>query len=364
MQTYDVVGMMSGTSLDGLDMLRAKFRKDGSGTWRYETGKSCTVAYPEDLQQRLASAVRMSGVELARLDADYGHFAGRALRDFVEEDAGRPDFAAVHGHTVFHQPEKGFTLQIGSGAAMAAESGMVIVNDFRSTDVALGGQGAPLVPIGDDLLFPMHDFCLNLGGIANISYRAASGKRAAFDICVCNMALNHYARKAGMAFDKDGRAARRGNLLPDLSRALDALPYYRKQPPKSLGFEWFESVFLPLTEAYADRPVEDVLHTLVAHIAKQVALVRRQAEEEMPPCGKPRRSVLLTGGGALNAYLAERIAESASLEIVPADRCTIEYKEALIFAFLGVLRMERQCNCLSSVTGALRDSIGGAVYLP
>lgn len=365
MSAYDVVGVMSGTSLDGLDLLRVCLEQDSSRQWRYAFKAARTLPYPVELQERLASAVGMSGWELAVLDVDYGRFVGECLRDFVRGTGGTlPDFAAVHGHTVFHQPERGLSLQIGNGAAMAAQSGLTVVNDFRSTDVALGGQGAPLVPIGDALLFPAYDFCLNLGGISNISYRDGEGKRIAFDISVCNMALNRYAGRKGASYDKDGLWARSGSLIPELLQRLDALDYYRRQPPKSLGFEWFEGVFLPLVEDYADYAVEDVLHTLVEHIAGQVARTCRAAGLSRPSrkkIGKP--SMLLTGGGALNVYLAERIEALSGVEIAPVDTCLVEYKEALVFALLGVLRMENRPNCLSSVTGAVRDNIGGAVYL-
>lgn len=365
MFTYDVVGVMSGTSLDGLDMLRVCLGQDVSQQWHYVFKAARTLPYPDRLRDRLSSAVRMSGLELALLDVDYGRFVGSSLRDFVRETGGiPPDFVAVHGHTVFHQPEKGLSLQIGNGAVMAAQSGLTVVNDFRSQDVALGGQGAPLVPIGDALLFPSYDFCLNLGGISNISYRNGSGDRTAFDISVCNMALNRYAARKGAAYDKDGRWARVGRILPGLLQSLDALDYYRKDPPKSLGFEWFEQIFLPVVEAYADCACEDILHTLVEHIARQIACACRKAvidRMSKRQAGKP--SMLLTGGGALNVYLAERIAALSGAEIAPVDTCLVEYKEALIFALLGVLRMQGRPNCLSSVTGAARDNIGGAVYL-
>ena len=380
MKRYDVIGVMSGTSLDGLDLLRVALACGRNGRWRYAFLRAETLSYPKALRQRLAEAVNMSGLQLAQLHVDYGHFVGKVLRRFAAmplagtaSGAGAkrlpaaPDFAAVHGHTVFHQPEKGLTLQIGDGAAMAAESGLTIVNDFRTTDVALGGQGAPLVPIGDELLFGDYTFCLNLGGIANISYRNRKGVREAFDISVCNMALNHYASRAGLSYDKDGRLARKGTLIPSLLGELEALPYYAQKPPKTLGFENFKDEFLPIVKTYEKYSTEDLLHTLVEHIARRIGQVCRQARVfHEAGDGEAARtpSILMTGGGALNTYLAERIAAWSGLAVAPVDKTLIAYKEALIFALLGVLRMEGRPNCLKSVTGARHDNIGGAVYLP
>lgn len=375
MKRYDVIGVMSGTSLDGLDLLRVALACGRSGRWRYEFLRAETLPYPKALRQRLAEAVNMSGLQLAQLHVDYGHYVGKALRRFAAmplagtaSGAGSaslpaaPDFAAVHGHTVFHQPEKGLTLQIGDGAAMAAESGLTVINDFRTTDVALGGQGAPLVPIGDELLFGNYTFCLNLGGIANISYRNGKGTREAFDISVCNMALNHYASRAGLVYDKEGRLARKGSLIPSLLKELEALPYYAQKPPKSLGFENFKDEFLPIVKPYEDSSTEDILHTLVEHIASKIADACRKARV-LPEKGR-KPVMLLTGGGALNLYLRERIAALSGVELAPVDKKLIDYKEALIFALLGVLRFEGRPNCLQSVTGARRDNIGGAIYLP
>lgn len=352
---------MSGTSLDGLDMLHVLFEQDPAGRWRYFPLEAVTVPYPAELYARLSTAMRASGLELAQLHADYGHFVGRALSDFIHEYGLNPDFAAVHGHTVFHRPERRMSLQIGDGAAMAAESGLMVVNAFRTGDVALGGQGAPLVPIGDELLFSEYDFCLNLGGIANISYRDAGGRRMAYDVCPCNMALNHYAARFHAAYDRDGLWARSGRPVPALKQRLDALAFYLQRPPKSLGREWFEASFLPVLAPFETEPVEDMLHTLVEHIAGKIAETCRQAHI-VSENGKP--SMLLTGGGALNLYLRERISALAGVGLADVNKKIIDYKEALIFAFLGVLRLEGQCNCLRSVTGANRDNIGGAVYLP
>lgn len=359
MRPYDAIGLMSGTSLDGLDILHVRFEKDFADKWRYTPLEACTVEYSPELQRRLANAMQADGLELALLHSDYGHFVGKALAGFIRQYNLHPDFAAVHGHTVFHRPDRKMTLQIGDGAAMAVESGVPVVNDFRTSDIALGGQGAPLVPIGDELLFSDYDFCLNLGGIANISYRDAKGERTAYDISPCNMALNHCAAMLCAAYDRDGIWARSGKLIAALKEKLDTLDFYLLPPPKSLGREWFEETFLPVLSGFKEEP-QDLLHTLVEHIVGKIAECCKNANPGKN--GKP--TMLLTGGGALNLYLRERIAALSGVELVAADRKIIDYKEALIFAFLGVLRMEEQCNCLRSVTGAVRNNIGGAVYLP
>lgn len=426
--SYDVLGLMSGTSLDGLDILHVRFSSpSGNGKfactllpksskvgveeplrWNFELLEAGTFPYPEHLRCRLADAMQMSGLDLNLLSVDLGRFIGKKIRDFVEVNSINPDFAAVHGHTVFHRPELGLSCQIGNGAAIAVESGLVIVNDFRSTDVALGGQGAPLVPIGDQLLFSDYEFCLNLGGISNISYQEDSGKRIAFDISLCNIALNYFSSMLGMPYDRDGNWAREGDLNVALLDDLNALDYYSRSFPKSLGYEFFQDVFLPLVirhypalsgglgeNRFSDeisvsclhRDVCDVLHTVCEHIAYQVGRILQSAHLENRQSkngmgyGEDAR-LLLTGGGALNLYLKERITDYAHgngrlsvscvasgqleriVDIVDVDRKLIDYKEALIFALLGVLRMENENNALASVTGARCDSIGGAVYLP
>ncbi len=352
---YSVLGLMSGTSLDGLDILHVEFERSPSGKWTYRMGDAETIPYPAPLRDSLASTLEMSGLEISLLDVEYGHYTGCRIREFVERRALKVDFVAVHGHTVFHQPDRGLTLQIGDGAAIAVECGLPVVNRFRNTDVALGGQGAPLVPIGDALLFPEYDFCLNLGGISNISYEE-KGKRIAFDISPCNLALNRLARREGLPFDRDGALAASGHLLPGLLEKLDALEFYQTLKPKSLGFEWMDACFWPVFSGYGQAETEDLLHTVTEHIASQIARVCRRFPA--------KRSLLLSGGGAMNLYLRERIASLSGLELTPVPRQIVEYKEALIFAFMGVLRMRGETNCLRSVTGACRDSIGGAVYLP
>ena len=343
----DVVGLMSGTSLDGLDLCCVHFDFDGS--WKYHIVKAESVDYPEDLRQRLATAQTMSALEYARLHSDYGLYLGDQVRDFIARNALRVDLVASHGQTIFHQPSVRFTGQIGSGAGIAAVTGIDTVCDFRTTDVALGGQGAPLVPIGDAVLFGDYDYCQNLGGFSNISY-AEGGKRLAYDISPVNYVLNAYAGKLGMAYDRDGETARSGQVCTALLDALNALPFYTQAGPKSLGREWVEAEVYPLIESFG-LPVEDVLATFVEHVAVQVGRHVRGGR------------VLVTGGGARNRYLIERMqALAPQVQYVVPDALTIDFKEALIFALLGALYMADRPNCLASVTGAVRDNIGGCLY--
>lgn len=346
----DVVGLMSGTSLDGLDLCCVHFDYDGA--WRYQIVKAESVDYPAALREKLATAQSMSALDYARLHSDYGLFLGEQVRDFVARNGLKVDLVASHGQTIFHQPGVRFTAQIGSGAGIAATCGIDTVCDFRTTDVALGGQGAPLVPIGDAVLFADYEYCLNLGGFSNISYEQESqaSTRVAYDISPVNYVLNHYAGRLGMAYDKDGATARSGHICAGLLEALNGLPFYAQDGPKSLGREWVEAEVYPLIESY-HLPVEDVLSTFVEHVAMQVARHVRGGR------------VLVTGGGARNVYLVERMRAAApQATFVVPDPLTIDFKEALIFALLGALYVAGMPNCLASVTGAAHDNIGGCLY--
>lgn len=343
----DVVGLMSGTSLDGLDLCCVHFDYDGN--WSYRIVKAESVDYPVWLREQLATAQSLSALDYARLHSDYGLFLGGQVRDFIARNGLKVDLVASHGQTVFHQPSLRFTAQIGSGAGIAATCGVDTVCDFRTTDVALGGQGAPLVPIGDAVLFGDYDYCLNLGGFSNISF-AEGARRLAYDISPVNYVLNHFAGKLGLAYDRDGATARGGRVCSSLLAALNALPFYTQAGPKSLGREWVEETVYPLIASY-DLSVGDVLATFVEHVAVQVGRNVRGGR------------VLVTGGGARNLYLVERMrAVAPQAQFIVPDPLTIDFKEALIFALLGALYVADLPNCLSSVTGAARDNIGGCLY--
>ena len=344
------IGLMSGSSLDGLDIALVRF-SGSEDHYSHHIERAETLPYPEYWHDQLAGAFLQKPEALAPLDAAYGHFLGSQVKAFVEKHGVKPDFVASHGHTVFHKPEQHYTLQIGDGQALADACGLTVVNDFRSEDVSKGGQGAPLVPIGDRLLFGDYEICLNIGGIANLSYEH-HGERIAYDICIANQALNWLAQQEGLNYDKDGLLAQKGHLNPALLHALNDNGFYRQSPPKSLGREFFETFQKPLLEAYSTC---DALATFTEHIAIQIA----QATEQLP-----QGRILITGGGAHNRHLIECIQRHTRHQVVIPDAQTVDYKEALIFALLGLLRLEGRTNVLRSVTGAPSDSCSGKIWHP
>jgi len=349
-QTYRVIGLMSGTSLDGLDILLCQFTRKPD-KWNFEIIGSKAVPYPSAWKIKLNSADKLAGLDLVSLDLEYGTWLGQMVCDFLTENPDHPDFIASHGHTVFHQPDRRLTLQIGNGASMAAISGIKVISDFRTVDVALGGQGAPLVPVGDEYLFPEYNYCLNLGGIGNVSYNVG-GNRKAFDICPVNMAINILMQKVNLDIDLNGDMGRSGSIIPKLLVKLNAIDFYQKEGPRSIGKEWFDSVFLPIVEK-DDLPLRDLLRTVYEHVAVQIGKTIAGNEEQ---------TLLTTGGGAHNTFLVERIKSYTLVKVIIPGKKIIDFKEALIFAFLGVLRERNEINCFASVTGASRDSIGGTVY--
>lgn len=347
-KSQKVIGMMSGTSLDGLDIACCRFSFDQK--WHWEIMESTTIAYPPSWAKRLRGLMEVDALTLSRTHVEYGHFLGQQLAKFIEKHHLEPNLVASHGHTVFHQPREGFTLQIGDGNAIAAETGLPVVFDFRSLDVALGGQGAPLVPVGDRLLFKEYDYCLNLGGIANISYEV-NKQRLAYDICPVNMILNLLANKRRLPFDDSGEIASAGRVDVSLLKKLNGLAYYQQEGVKTLGREWFVKAFQPLFENYSIS-LEDQLRTVVEHIAHQITAAFKLG---------PNKQVLITGGGALNTFLLARIKDLTDTTVIIPDETLIHYKEALLFAFLGVLRQRGEINCYASVTGASRDSSCGVI---
>ncbi|MCQ2283934.1 MAG: anhydro-N-acetylmuramic acid kinase [Bacteroidales bacterium] len=344
------IGIMSGTSLDGIDLAWCDFNKTDSG-WAHTVRKATTIPYEPSFKEQLKHATELSAYEYARLDVALGELIAEKIKQWIGQDI-KPEFIASHGHTVFHQPHLGLTTQIGSGAVIASRTGITTVCDFRTSDVALHGQGAPLVPIGDELLFGQYGACLNLGGFSNISFKRGD-QRIAFDISPCNMALNHLSTKMGLAYDKDGEIARSGKIIGTLFDQLNQIKYYHTEPPKSLGKEWFEAEMLPLLEqTVLVHSIPDCIRTVVEHIAFQIAKC-------LPP---NTHNLLITGGGAHHQFLIEQIQKQTSIPIIVPDDLTIDYKEAIVFAFLGMLRLNNLENCLQSVTGAIRNCCGGAVY--
>lgn len=343
-----IIGCMSGTSLDGLDLALCEFLED-EGDLNFKILKAKTYTYPSLWKRKLKNAHLLSGLELSQLDVDYGNYIGQSIIEFIQEfQITNIQYIASHGHTVFHQPEKQLTLQIGNGVNIATKTNITVVNDFRSLDVSLNGQGAPLVPIGDELLFSEFDYCLNLGGFSNVSYRL-NGSRIAFDISPANLILNKYAELLGLEFDNGGQLGRSGEIIPELLVSLNSINYYQKPFPKSLGREWLEHEFYPLLPS--NRDTKDILRTLYEHIAIQIGSILKLENTK----------TLITGGGALNDFLIELIKNHSNSKIVIPNHKTIDFKEALVFAFLAYLRINNKINVLKSVTGAKSDSCSGNI---
>ncbi|MGW8122155.1 anhydro-N-acetylmuramic acid kinase [Roseivirga echinicomitans] len=355
-ETYHVLGLMSGTSLDGLDMAYCSFWKE-EARWRFSLNKSACIDYSPEFQQKLKQAIELSATDLLLLNNEFGRWMGEQSKVFIAENQLEVDFISSHGHTVFHQIDKKLTYQIGAGQELANAANQKVVCDFRSLDVSLGGQGAPLVPIGDELLFSEYDFCLNLGGISNASFRM-NGIRKAFDVSPANMLLSYILKPTGKAFDDKGKMANSGKMVQSLLDALNALAFYKQPFPKSLGFEWFRDEVMPLIDS-SKASVEDQLHTTVHHIAFQIGASLR-------PYAGPKAKILVTGGGAKNLFLVEMIQHylGSAIEVVIPDPAIVDYKEAIVFAFMGVLRSEGEINCLRAVTGASKDSSSGVAFHP
>jgi len=348
MSSFHAIGLMSGTSLDGLDICYAKFTQTNS-VWNFDIFNYETLPYSSDWEQSLRNAVNLSSEELLKLNSDYGFFLGEKTSEFISKNKIiNLDLIASHGHTVFHQPKNRFTLQIGDGRAIKSKTNKTVIFDFRSQDVILGGNGAPLVPIGDELLFSEFDACLNLGGFSNISLKR-NGKRLAFDICPVNIILNDLALKLGKKYDENGDLAKSGMIDYELLEQLNQLKFYQEKAPKSLGIEWIKEQVLPLIKK---QKTENLLATFTEHSAIQIAKVLDEFEI---------KNVLITGGGTYNNYLIEKIKAKTKTEIQIPKKEIIEYKEAMIFAFMGVLRLQNLNNVLSSATGSLYDHSSGLI---
>ncbi len=348
---------MSGTSLDGLDLAYCSFsRKDTS--WNFSIEETKEVKYSRQLKERLKNAILLTDKEHTLLHHEYGSWLGEQAKLFLTEANLKVDFIASHGHTSHHRPEEGFTFQLGDGQLLANSSQQKVICDFRTKDVALGGQGAPLVPIGDHLLFTNYDFCLNLGGISNVSF-IKKEKRIALDIGMANMPLNHITEKIDLEYDNGGKLAQSGKLLPQLKQELDNLGYYKLPQPKSTGYEWFLSEVVPLLQSY-DSDVPNLLCTLIHHNCEQIA------GEIKKHSHKKQHSILVTGGGAFNDFFIEVLQNklgSGFILDIPSKKLIV-FKEALVFALMGVLRAENEINVFSSVTGAQKDSSSGEIFLP
>jgi len=343
--------LMSGTSGDGLDVALCSFSCD-KGNWSSQIRFAVTVPFPEDIRLKLTEAHRVPGADLIKSDIAFGAWCGDQVRKLCLRHHFVPVLVASHGHTVFHKPEEGLTLQIGHGGALACRCGFPVVYDFRTADVAMGGQGAPLVPVGDHLLFSGFSACLNIGGIANVSF-VRDTSRVAFDVVPVNMVLNALSGRIQRPYDAEGSVAASGSLIPELLVKLNNLPYYNQPMPKSLAREWVEAEVMPLLDDHF--PVSDLLHTYTVHAAQQIA---GSLEDQ------PGATVLITGGGAYNRFLIDQVSRLTRAKLILPDPEIIEFKEALVFAFLGLLRWRGEINVYKTVTGATVDHCAGSVVLP
>ena len=350
-QFYNVIGVMSGTSLDGVDLAHIHFTTN-KGIWDFEILEAETVAYSSEWFSRLQNAVQFSETQLIELNKEYTQVLAGIITDFCAKySIENLDAVCSHGHTILHQPQNGFTLQIGNLPEISKLIHQKVVCDFRVQDVKWGGQGAPLVPIGDQILFSEYEYCLNLGGFSNVSF-AENNSRIAFDISPVNTVLNFYANKLGLDYDDKGAIAKSGNLNQELLDELNALPYYDKAYPKSLGFEFVKETVLPLIEKHIIS-TEDKMHTFTLHVAFQISKALLQKNTQL----------FITGGGAYNNFLIEKIQDYLpEMQIIIPNKKLLEYKEALIFALLGVLKLRGEINVLSSVTGAREDHSSGVIF--
>ncbi len=351
---------MSGSSLDGLDVAFTEL-DDSGGKWSYEIKKAHCYPFSPELKKRLQNAVSSNARDYLLLHKDFGKYVAATINEFVETNHlhHRVQLIASHGHTTFHEPGEGLTAQLGDGSAIAALTGINVVSDLRAIDVALGGQGAPIVPIGEKLLFAGYDYFLNIGGIANISVKKEAGT-VAFDVCAANRVLNILAANEGKEFDENGAMAAAGAIHTPLLTALNGQGYYKKAYPKSLANSFGTDVIYPLIASY-NLSTADALRTYTEHIAQQVAYSLNGLHQP-----SSEKQLLITGGGAFNTFLVNRLSAVLSplnIKTVVPDELTIQYKEALIMALLGILRWREENTVLSSVTGASRDSIGGAVWI-
>ncbi|GAC1382611.1 MAG: anhydro-N-acetylmuramic acid kinase [Ginsengibacter sp.] len=354
---YKVIGVMSGSSLDGLDIAFVEF-EENAGKWTFNLLNSTCDPYDINLSGRLKEAINLNALDYQLLDVEYGHYIGQKINAFIKNNNidHQVNFIAVHGHTTFHLPHKKLTHQMGNGAAIAAVTGLPVVSDLRALDVALGGQGAPIVPVGEKLLFPDFNSFLNIGGIANISFRE-NDHFIAFDVCPANKVLNLIAGKVGKDYDKNGSLSAIGKANNELLKILNGQEFYTLTPPKSLANSFGSDVIFNIIESF-QLTAEDALATYTEHIAIQIFNVFQFKTEP--------QQLFISGGGAFNTFLMERIKSllaKQNIKVYLPSADIINYKEAIIMALIGTLRWREQFNVYSSVTGASQNSIGGALWL-
>ena len=345
--SFNIIGVMSGTSVDGLDLCYVSFTKDFLSNYKIICSE--TIDYPSNLKSNLINAINLDDTKLKELDLKLGEFIAFSIKDFLQNNnLSKPDLISSHGHTVYHQPKTLKTLQIGSGEVINKVTGVKTVNNFREQDVKLGGEGAPLVPIGDKILFKNYKYCLNLGGFVNISIKN-NDQIFAYDICALNTVLNFYSKKIGYNYDKNGSLSKQGTINSDMFNELNKLNFYSEKNPKSLGIEFVKDVLFPLINKYQINYL-DVLATYIKHVAFQIK--KNITDEE---------KVLLSGGGSFNKTLIQNL-ENYNINYTIPDNTIVNFKESLIFALLGYLKINNKINCLKSVTGASRDHSSGDIF--
>jgi anhydro-N-acetylmuramic acid kinase len=358
---YRAIGLMSGSSLDGLDIAFVELQEQ-AGKWSYEILQADCYPYSDEWMVKLKDAINLSAKDYQLLHADYGHYTGQQINKFIDEHQLHYKVAVIasHGHTTFHIPEKKMTAQLGDGAAIAAETQLPVVTDLRALDVAFGGQGAPIVPIGEKLLLSEYNLFLNLGGIANISFN--NDQYVAFDVCPANRVLNMVVNESGAAFDDGGQIAASGTINQALLEKLNALDYYKMPYPQSLANDFGTDIVYPIIKN-SGIEIKDALRTYVEHIVLQISdAISTLVNFKQQPSNL---KLLATGGGALNTFLVRQLSnhlQEQNIEVVVPDIKLVNFKEALIMAFIGVLRWRQEYNVLPSVTGASRASIGGALW--
>lgn len=352
---YRAIGLMSGSSLDGLDIAFIELTET-AGKWTFEILATDCIAYSPQWNSRLQNAINLSAYEYALLNTEYGHYTGQQVNHFIEKHGlhHKVHLVASHGHTTFHSPSQRMTAQLGDGAAIAVETKLTVISDLRAMDVAAGGEGAPIVPVGEKLLFPGYDYFLNIGGIANLSINKEN--HVGFDVCAANRVLNMLAAEEGLEYDKDGALAASGSLNDQLLRELKKMDYYGKPYPKSLANDFGTDIVFPLIKQF-NLATNDALRTYTEHISEQI---HNAVGSEI------NAKMLVTGGGAFNSFLMDclkkKLAEK-NTELVVPDEKIIAYKEALIMALLGVLRWREEATVIPTVTGAAIATIGGAMWI-
>ena len=356
------IGVMSGTSLDGVDAVLAAPR--GSG---FEVKAAVHRRFSPQLRRRLLvlqasgpDELRRAALAANELTRTYAAVV-RALLSRARVRPGRVAAIGCHGQTVRHQPRAGYTVQLVNGALLAELTGIDVVCDFRSRDIAAGGEGAPLAPAFHNAVFRQRDpgrAVVNIGGIANVTNLPARGKATGFDSGPGNCLLDAWiAARRRLAYDRGGAWASRGRVLPRLLNKLLADPYFRREPPKSTGRETFNLTWLRRHLTRKER-AHDVQATLLELTAITIARAVRNY------CASAS-DIIVCGGGARNRALVARLATLVpGRSVAVSDRAGVaaEHVEALAFAWLARECLRGRAGNLPGVTGARGPRVLGAIY--